>query len=310
MLCSFTTALRGAKLSKLVRLLCGPTVFPLVVSETKASSARFVFFVGLFLLLFFAVAPQLKKLASCIRHHYMILFSKTPFRLNVVAARCGFYKMALSLWAIQQKERVTGRHTYCGIQVSLQVIERDRHAPECHTWAPIGQRRTEVGRTQPYGAQAFTMEINHQPGLAKSPQCPAHTLTCVCKVQTVLCGNLPPVGTPCASEQNMCGTNPPGDVRFVLYACTCLCTVDRTAGSRGRSAIVNRNTDLCACFFFFRAKRPCSLVELSAGSATKKKKAGSCFHTSHVIDIPVTCCSALWLFFIFYFLVCTQCAPL
>lgn len=191
----------------------------------------------------------------------MILFCKTPFRPNGCSGSTlcfcflFFSKISLSLWAIQQKWRVAHRHTYCGIQVSLQVIERDRRAPECHTWAPIGQRRTEVGRTQPYSAQAFAMEINHQPGLATSCQCPAHTLTSVCKVQTVLCGSLPPAGSRCASEQNMCSTNPPVDVRSVLYVCTCLCTVDRTAGSRGRSAIVNRNTDWCACFC--RTERLC-----------------------------------------------------
>lgn len=62
-------------------------------------------------------------------------------------------------------------------QVSVQVIERDRRAPECHTWAPGGQRRTGVGRAQPFTAQAFTMERNHQPGLAMPCQgLPTHSL--------------------------------------------------------------------------------------------------------------------------------------
>lgn len=68
----------------------------------------------------------------------------------------------------------------------MQGIEMDRHAPECHTWALGGQRRTGFGSTQCFTTQAFTMESNHLPG-------PAHTLTSVCKVQTLLCGSCAPV---------------------------------------------------------------------------------------------------------------------
>lgn len=88
--------------------------------------------------------------------------------------------------------RHTQAHTHQRTQVSMQVIERDRRAPECHTWAPGGQRRTEVGRTQPFKAQAFTMAINHQPGLALPCQgLPTHSLLCVqsadCAVWKLLC---------------------------------------------------------------------------------------------------------------------------
>lgn len=62
----------------------------------------------------------------------------------------------------------------------MQVIERDRRAPECHTWAPGGRRTTEVGRIQPFAGQPFTMERNHQPGLAEPCQdLPTHSLLCV-----------------------------------------------------------------------------------------------------------------------------------
>lgn len=80
--------------------------------------------------------------------------------------------------------RKTHKHTlpdaHWQTQVSVQVIERDKRAPECHTWAVGGQKRTEVGRTQPFTAQAFTMEINHQPGLVIPCQgLPTHSLLCV-----------------------------------------------------------------------------------------------------------------------------------
>lgn len=65
-------------------------------------------------------------------------------------------------------------------RVSMQVIERDRRAPECHTWAPGGRRTTEVGRIQPFAGQPFTMERNQQPGLAGPCQdLPTRSLLCV-----------------------------------------------------------------------------------------------------------------------------------
>lgn len=113
-------------------------------------------------------------------------------------------------------------------RVSMQeVIERDRLAPECHTWALGGQRRTGVGRTQPFTAQAFTTERNHLPG-------PAHTLPPLCCVKTLLCEN-------CARQVLILRC-----VRAV-HAHMCIYGVDGTAGSRRRSAIVNRNTDLRVC---------------------------------------------------------------
>lgn len=62
----------------------------------------------------------------------------------------------------------------------MQVIERDRRAPECHTWAPGGRRTTEVGRIQPFAGQPFTTERNQQPGLAGPCQdLPTRSLLCV-----------------------------------------------------------------------------------------------------------------------------------
>lgn len=82
----------------------------------------------------------------------------------------------------REKEK-EGRGSHWRTRVSVQeVIERDRRAPECHTWAMGGQRRTGVGRTQPFTAQAFTTERNHLPG-------PAHTLPPLCSVETLLCEN-------------------------------------------------------------------------------------------------------------------------
>lgn len=155
------------------------------------------------------------------------------------------------------RERYGHKHTltdaHWQTQVSVQVIERDRRAPECHTWALGGQRRTEVGSTQPFTTQAFTMEINHQPGLAIPCQgLPTHSLLCV---QSADCA----AWKPCSCALSVCvavlvseyacapvSINPPV-CAFALYACTCSCPVDRTAGSRRRSAIVNRNTDLHVC---------------------------------------------------------------
>lgn len=163
--------------------------------------------------------------------------------------------------------------THWQTQVSVQVIERDKRAPECHTWAVGGQKRTEVGRTQPFTAQAFTMEINHQPGLVIPCQgLPTHSLLCVqsadCAVWK-LCSCVCAVYVTVRVNKYVCTSvsiNPLVYV-FVLYACTYVFL------HSGQNSWFQKEVSHCqqehrlACLSV-KNKAVCSLLELHAGLAT------------------------------------------
>lgn len=92
-------------------------------------------------------------------------------------------------------------------------------------------------------AQAFTTERNHLPG-------PIHPLTPLCSVKTLLCENCACVTLPV--EKHACTSSVQVLILWcacVVYAHTCFYVVDETAGSRRRSDIVNRNTDLHVCLW-------------------------------------------------------------
>lgn len=180
--------------------------------------------------------------------------------------------------------RHTQAHTHQRTQVSMQVIERDRRAPECHTWAPGGQRRTEVGRTQPFKAQAFTMAINHQPGLALPCQgLPTHSLLCVqsadCAVWKLLCARCVcdcDCACVCVSvkKKYVCTSvsiNPPVCVCacFVLYACTCFLHSGQNSWFQ-KEVIHCQQEHRLACLSV-KNKAVCSLLELHAGLAAERK---------------------------------------
>lgn len=120
----------------------------------------------------------------------MSYYGGTAQHIVVGASGCAYSVAEVESAMFQRRHRNTlcfshthterKRESHWRTQVSVQVIERDRRAPECHTWALGGQRRTGVGSTQPFPAQAFTMERNHQPGLAMPCQdLPTHSLLCV-----------------------------------------------------------------------------------------------------------------------------------
>lgn len=99
----------------------------------------------------------------------------------------------------------------------MQVIERDRRAPGCHTWAPGGRRTTEVGRIQPFAGQPFTMERNQQPGLSRALPGPAHTLTPLCAKCRLCCVETPASLCVCVSVQGGARTSP--SINPALSAC-------------------------------------------------------------------------------------------
>lgn len=138
-----------------------------------------------------------------------------------------------------------------------EVIERDRLAPECHTWALGGQRRTGVGRTQPFSAQAFTTERNHLPG-------PTHTLPPLCCVKTLLCEN-------CARQ---------------LLILRCVRAHVYLWG--GRNSWFQKEVSHCqqehrlACLPV-KNKAVCSLLELRSGFGLSEEVCALCIDTTHAL---------------------------
>lgn len=118
------------------------------------------------------------------------------------------------------------RRSHWRPRVSMQVIERDRRAPECHTWAPGGRRTTEVGRIQPFAGQPFTMERNQQPGLAGPCQdLPTRSLLCVQSADSAVWKLLPV----CVSVQGCACTSP--SINPALSVCARACA-DRNTYAR------------------------------------------------------------------------------
>lgn len=162
-----------------------------------------------------------------------------------------------------ERER-EGRGSHWRTRVSVQeVIERDRRAPECHTWAMGGQRRTGVGRTQPFTAQAFTTERNHLPG-------PAHTLPPLCSVKTV-------------HVQLRACINPS------VCVCACACSVCAHVFLRGgRNSWFQKEVSHCqqehrlACLPV-KNKAVCSLLELRSGFGLSEEACAFCTDTTHAL---------------------------
>lgn len=130
-----------------------------------------------------------------------------------------------------------------------------------------------------YGEKSPARLSNALPG----PACP-HTHFSVCKVQTVLCGKN--CALVYARKKYACTSvsiNPPTGVWSVFYCMRArvFCTVDRTAGSRRRSAIVNRNTDLHVCL----RKTKQSVVSLSYTPVFGhiEEECAFCIDTTHAL---------------------------
>lgn len=80
--------------------------------------------------------------------------------------------------------------THSRIRISVQVIERDRRAPECHTWALVWSEDNRGWQNPTLHCPSFHYGDKSPPWISNALPGPAHTLTSLCAscVETVCMG--------------------------------------------------------------------------------------------------------------------------
>lgn len=136
-------------------------------------------------------------------------------------------------------------------------------------WVPHvalgGQRRTGVGRTQPFTAQAFTTERNHLPG-------PTHPLTPLCSVKTLLCENcarVAPLAEKHACTSSSTSTNP---LVCVWRVCAHVFFLRGGRNSWFQKEVSHYQQEHRLACLPVKNKAVCSLLELHSGLASRRKR--------------------------------------